>query len=267
MQQSQTYEIAGPVRLHVENPCGDVRITTSPSGRAEVEVTALRDDEGSIEAVEKTVIDLRGNDLTVEVPRRHGTFFGRDPKVRVAVRVPVDSALRFATASADVSAVGTYAEVRGKTASGDVTVEHATEVQLETASGDLRVDDVRGEAGLRAASGDIRIGHVGGPLRASVVSGDLRVEAADNGAHVEAVSGDIEVRSLAAGGVEVKTVSGDVTLGVPQGTRVKVDVSTVSGDLTSDVELGDSPAAGGDEGPLVEITGRTVSGDLRVRRA
>jgi hypothetical protein len=263
----QTYDAPGPLRVSVESPYGDVTVTTHDAPRAEVEVRALRDDEGSREAAEQTLVELTGSDLRIEVPKRHGgLFFGRDPKIAIDVRVPHDSALAFTTASADVRAAGRYADVRGRTASGDVTVAEAGSVRVESASGDLRVEEVRGDADLKTASGNVRAGHVAGRLTASVVSGDLRVGSAGAGAHASAVSGDIDLEAVGGGDVEVRSVSGDVLVGIAPGCRVHVDVTTVSGDLSSDLDLGETPGEGGD-GPVVEVRGRTVSGDLRIRRA
>lgn len=262
----ETFDVEGPVRVTVENPAGEVKVATGDAPRAEVEVRALRDDEASRDAVANTRVELRDGELVVEVPHRRGSFLiGRDPQVLVDVRVPHDSALAFATASADVAARGRYGEVRGKTASGDVTLTDAASVSLEAASGDLRVDEVRGSARLRTASGDVAIGHAAGRIEAAVVSGDLRVRSADEGGAVQAVSGDIELGAVARGDVEVRSVSGDVSVGVPAGVRVHVDVSTVSGDLDSDFALTATPVES--DGPVVSIKGRTVSGDLRVRRA
>ncbi|HWL35331.1 MAG TPA: DUF4097 family beta strand repeat-containing protein [Frankiaceae bacterium] len=262
----QTFEIDGPVQVSVENSAGEVRVTTTDAVRAEVEVTAMRNDDPSREAAEETRVEYRDGRLDVAVPRNKGTFFGREPRVRVDVRVPHDSSLAFTTASADVRGEGRFAEVRGKTASGDVSLGDAGTVRIESASGDLRVDELRGDGGLKSASGDIKLGHVAGTLDASVVSGDLRVATIDNGAHVQAVSGDIDLTAVAQGDVEVRSVSGDVSVGVRQGARVRVDVSTVSGDLESEVEL-DAAPGDGDDGPLVSVSGRTVSGDLRIKRA
>ena len=260
----QTFEVEGPVRVSVENAAGEVRVDGG-ARQAEVEVRARRNDDASREAAANTRVELRDGELVVEVPRRDGWRFGREPEVLVELKVPDDSALSFTTASADVRTSGRLAEVRGRTASGDVRVADAASVRIETASGDLDVAEVRGEAGLKAASGDIALGHAAGPVDAAVVSGDLRVGSVDAGASLQAVSGDIELRAVATGEVEVRTVSGDVTVGVRQGSRVHVDVSTVSGDLKSDVALDSAPETG--DGPLVDLRGRTVSGDLRVRRA
>lgn len=261
----ETFEVTGPVRASVRNACGEVRVATTDAPRAEVEVRALRDNDASRDAAAGTSVELRDGELWVEVPRVRGSLLGRDPEVLVDVRVPHGSALAFTTASADVSARGRLGDVRGKTASGDVAIGDAGAVSVETASGDVRVDAARGPATLRAASGDVSVGHAAGRLDASVVSGGLRVGAAAEGGSVQAVSGDIEVRAVTAGDLEVRSVSGDVVVGVAPGSRVHVDVTTVSGDLDSDVVLTDAPAAG--DGPLVRVHGRTVSGDVRVRRA
>ncbi len=266
----RTFETNGALVARIDCPVGEVVVATHDAPRAEVDVRALRNDDTTREAVENTRVELRpgaaGDELLVEVPQRTGSFFGREPRIRVDVKVPHGSALAFTTASADVSATGRYGDVRGKTASGDVSVETAAEVRVETASGDLRFDTDEGDAEVKAASGDVRVGRVGGTFTGSVVSGDLRAGVVERGGSVAAVSGDVDVDALASGALSVRSVSGDVTLGVPEGTRVHVDVTTVSGDLKSDVALSDEPGGEGD-GPLVEISGRTVSGDLRVRRA
>jgi hypothetical protein len=63
----------------------------------------------------------------------------------------------------------------------------------------------------------------------------------------------------------VKTVSGDVEVGVVPGLRVWLDLSSISGRMTSQLD-GDDGVAGNDPAQLT-IAVRTVSGDLRVRPA
>jgi hypothetical protein len=262
-----TFPVTGPLLVTIECPCGDVVVRATEAQSAEVDVQALRDDEATREAVANAVVELRhdGRELAVEVPKRSWSFLGREPRIRIEVRVPDGSDLAFRTVSADVSATGRLGDVRGKTASGDVTVETAAGVRVDSASGDIRAGDVTNDVTVKTASGDITLGHVGGAIDANVVSGDLRIRAADNGASVGAVSGDVELTAVARGDVELRTVSGDVVVGVRQGARVHVDVTTVSGDLRSDVPLEETE--GGGDGPLVDIRGRTVSGDVRVRTA
>ena len=69
----------------------------------------------------------------------------------------------------------------------------------------------------------------------------------------------------------VKTVSGDVRVGVGRGTRVWIDATSVSGDLGSELGLDDrepdtdEPDPGG--GPVVPLHVKTVSGDVSIVRA
>lgn len=266
----QTFETPGAVLVSVECASGDVVVDTHDAATTEVEVRALRDDAATREAVENTRVELiqrgDGAEVSIVVPKRTGSFLGRDPKIRIEVRAPHGSDLSFTTASADVAARGRLGSVRGKTASGDVSVPDVAELRVESASGDLRVGDVSGDASLKTASGDIKAGRIGGRLDASAVSGDVRVDSAESGGSASAVSGDIDLTAVSEGEVSVRTVSGDVTVGVREGARVHVDVTTVTGDLKSDVPLDEVPAEGA-SGPLVDVRGRTVSGDLRIRRA
>ena len=73
--------------------------------------------------------------------------------------------------------------------------------------------------------------------------------------------------ALERGRLQLKTVSGDAAVGVVPGRRVWLELSSVSGRMRSDLD--DEPSgAEADAGPAtVSISARTVSGDVRVRRA
>ena len=82
---------------------------------------------------------------------------------------------------------------------------------------------------------------------------------------VRTASGDQQVRSVAEGRVDLTSASGDIRVGVKQGSRVWVDARSMSGDVSSDIEL-DDEASGGD-GTQVEVKVTAMSGDVEVVRA
>ena len=104
-------------------------------------------------------------------------------------------------------------------------------------------------------------------MRVNSVSGDVSVREASEGVKVESVSGDVQLDSVEAGNVELNSISGDLRVGIKRGSRLAVDANAVSGDLRSDIELGTDAEAAGDDGPLVDLRARTISGDLRITRA
>jgi DUF4097 and DUF4098 domain-containing protein YvlB len=123
-------------------------------------------------------------------------------------------------------------------------------LDVHSASGDLHVGEVRGDAQIQLVSGDVSVGEAGGSVSANTVSGDQRIRAALEGR------------------VELRAISGDISIGIPRGTRLFVDANTISGSTSSEVELGDAPGgAGPAEGPLVEVFAKTVSGDVKIERA
>jgi DUF4097 and DUF4098 domain-containing protein YvlB len=82
---------------------------------------------------------------------------------------------------------------------------------------------------------------------------------------VNTVSGDIRVDAVKQGNVTLGAVSGDIVVGVRRGSRLWVDAQSISGETESELELAGTPVS--DEGPLVELRAKTVSGDIRVVRA
>jgi DUF4097 and DUF4098 domain-containing protein YvlB len=126
------------------------------------------------------------------------------------------------------------------------------------------VGSAGGRVQIRTASGDLGVARAHGPVKAQSVSGDVEVGEADAAIEVQTVSGDLKVGRVAAGPLTVNAVSGDVDVAIVPGTAVWLDLRSLSGDMRSELDSGDGPADGEH---VVEVRGKTVSGDVRVRRA
>lgn len=264
----RTFEVSGPVRVDVELASGRIEIDTTAEGTASVELVAH--DESSQELVDAARVELRGHDLTIEVPKGRGGFglgniFGRSG-ISCSIRAPHGSSLRTRSKSADVIARGLLAEADIATASGDARLDDVTgDLTFKGASGDLVARTVGGRASVATASGDIELGHVGGPLSANSASGDIVIAGAHDDARANTASGDVLLEAVVDGEVSVNSASGDVRIGISRGTRAHLDCSTVSGDTTSELDISSDEPNG--NGPLVRVKARTVSGDIRITRA
>jgi DUF4097 and DUF4098 domain-containing protein YvlB len=132
----------------------------------------------------------------------------------------------------------------------------------------VHIEDVASSLEVQSVSGDLHAGAVHGDIRAQVVSGDVHVRDAGGSVSTNTVSGDQRFEAVQRGRMELKAISGDVTVGVRSGARVYVDANTVSGATSSEFELSDAPTpAPAEDAPLVELFVKTVSGDVRIERA
>jgi len=273
--RTETYSTPGHVRLSLEIPSGKIEIETASDRETHVRLEALSSNDLVRELIETARIELvrRGDryEVVVEARIRHGFWvsFGRDPDILLRVTCPRGADLDIRTRSADVEAGGEYGSVEVKTASGDVNVEHASgDLDVKTASGDVHVAKVDGRVEANSASGDIQLETVGGKADVQLVSGDLHIREADDSVTANTVSGDQRLEAVRKGRMELRAISGDISVGVRRGSRVFVDANTVSGSTSSELELSDAPQeAPTEESPLVELFVKTVSGDVSIDRA
>jgi hypothetical protein len=250
----QTFHTPLPLTLEVRIPSGDIAVETVDGEETSITVDG---DERVLEEVEirhdgsRVVVEYRGKKLgglSISI----GSLMLGGQQIRVTARVPHQADLKVTTASADTTIVGSLHTVQINSVSGDVHVR----------------GEIAGDASIKAVSGDAQLDAVGGKLSAQTVSGDVRVGPVAGSAETKTVSGDIHLETVRAGDVRFTSVSGDVEIGIAQGSAVDVDAGSTSGDLSSEVPLASEPVPGetGD-GPTVVLRGRTVSGDVRIFRA
>ena len=280
----RTFETPGPVRLYVENEVGSVTITARAT--ATTEVSLEPDTPGADELVEQTTVEHRKDAVIVKVPRLHGMRFLRRNGVTIRIVLPEGSSVTALTGSADVDVTGLLGAADLKTASGDVTTDDVTaEVRAKTASGDFTLGSVGGELRMSTASGSLRCSRVGGRATFSTASGDVEIGSAGDrvdvratsghvrlgelacGANVVNVSGDVRVLALSQGSLHVRSVSGDVAVGVAEGVDLHVDVETMSGRVHSAIPLDDQPGAATRPGKKADVSVRNVSGNIEIERA
>ncbi len=283
----KTFETPGAVRLYVENEVGLIAITARQTRSTIVSLEPAT--PGAEELIERAAVECRpirdGHIVAVKVSRRNGMRFVRRNAVTVRVEVPEGSDVKVVAGSADVEIMGPVgnadvstssgdistddvaAAVTAKSASGDVTLGAVGgDLRAHTASGDLRCSSVAGTAVFATASGDLEVGAAGDRVEVKGTSGSVRLGELSHGARIMNVSGDVRVLSVDRGTLHVRSVSGDVSVGVAEGVDLHVDVETMSGAVNSEIPLDDAPRAARREN-RVDLSVRSVSGNVDIARA
>ena len=126
-----------------------------------------------------------------------------------------------------------------------VSIPRKFEVELETSGGDIRLDDLDGNATLRTSSSSLRLAKVSGRVETSDSGGDIVIQEALGALVARTSSGSIKVQKAgdkvdasnsggnisvgeAAGDVMARTSSGSITIGAAQ---AKVNARDSGGDI------------------------------------
>src|SRR5512133_3852370 len=231
--RTESFQTPGETRLDIRLGAGEVRLESAEVQETTVVLEPLRGNDASTAAVENARVELRdrgkGHEVVIDV-RDRGRGLFRNAEVLVSVTCPDGTSVETKSGSADIEGHGRFGSV-----------------EVETGSGDVEFGEITGEASISAASGDVQLSSVGGD------------------AQVNTASGDQELGSVVSGKVTLKSASGDLKVGIREGTSLWVDARSRSGEVRSELPVSDLPPDG--NGPSVELRANTMSGDITVSRA
>jgi DUF4097 and DUF4098 domain-containing protein YvlB len=241
------FDTPEPVMARVYANSGSIRLIATERADTVVEIRPRNESRtADVRSAEDARIDYTHGTLTVS-PAKFGLLGARMGAVDITIELPASSRVIVAVASADVQADGQFCDFRFDSASGNLVVESiAGAAKIATASGDTTVEQLDGDLKFQAASGSLSLNR----LRGNVKS--------------QTASGSVTVSNAVSGSVFAHTSSGQVEIGIPDGTAADLNIASGSGTITNDIPSADGPEDGDD---TLRVQVRTASGDVDVHRA
>ncbi|MEX1125867.1 MAG: DUF4097 family beta strand repeat-containing protein [Acidimicrobiia bacterium] len=235
---------------------GSIEIHEGHDNTIELHVDSSREDD--------FVIGQSGDTVTVRRPLGGNGWSRRESSTRIRVEVPAGTTVRISGASAEITADVRLAEAFIDTASGDVSLTEVRDAKIKSASGDLSVGVVSGEASMRTASGDVRIGDIDEKMDVTTASGSVDIGLARGDVTSSASSGDLAIDRFEGSDLNLKSVSGNIRVGLPRGTKVSLDAQSLSGRIA--LPERSTTGSSGETHTQVRAKLRTISGDIEIIR-
>ncbi len=170
--------------------------------------------------------DTTGNTINVIVDTSTSFFSSRS--VDFNITIPQDANLQLQTTSGDISVNDTSGAMRLSTVSGNITTSNDTFAPyslLNAASGDIRStsDTFSGEAGLITVKGDIK-------MEQDSLNGPTKVN--DTSGDIT-FNGTMATSTASPATYQFNTTSGDITIGLPSAANFNVQADTSSGSINA----------------------------------
>jgi len=280
------FETPQPIAITVDLFLGNVEIIASDRADAVVEVrpsdAAKKDD---VRAAQETEVDYAAGNLTVKGPRGWKMYAPprawRNPSIDVTIEVPTGSRLHGTSQMCRFLATGELGQCELKTSVGDLQLEKAGPLDLQTAgnitvgevvsranistcSGLVRIRQINGSAVVKNSNGDSAIREVAGDLQVNTANGNITVERLRGSVTAKTANGNIRVGDASLGTVQLETSAGELEVGIHPGSAAYLDVSAKNGILQNLMETADEPAQGEE---TVHVYARNLFGNIVIRHA
>ncbi|HWK93446.1 MAG TPA: DUF4097 family beta strand repeat-containing protein [Luteimicrobium sp.] len=280
----------GPVVVDAELAWARLEVVASQRDDTVVTVHPHRPDRsGDVRLASDTTVELAGGVVQIRTPRswRFNPLGPSKDSVDVLVELPEGSELRGRLAAGSLLTRGALGAVAFRTSAGDLRVDEAGPVELQSSAGAITVGRATGTVALTASAGAVRVREIAGDATVKCnngsttigeITGTLAVKSAHADVTVQNARGDVEVKGsygqtvverIDRGQVRVESGYGSIEIGVPEGVAAWLDLGSKSGLVRSELEPASAPGTdedGSPDGPTVEIHAQTSWGDVTVRR-
>jgi putative adhesin len=279
-----TFETVEPISVTIAIGVGDVRISASDRRDTVVSVTPSdRSKQPDLQAAENTRVEYSQGILLVKAPRswKRYTPFGGGESIDVAIELPSGSRVEAEADVANFTSRGRLGECRFTTAVGRIRIDETGPLHLSTSGGNVSVDrvtgrgeitgsgqisigEIDGSAVIKNLNGVIWVGEVTGDLRCNSANGDVTIDRALGAVTAKTANGAVRIGEVVRGSVELGTASGELEVGIREGTAALLDVRSSYGSVRNSLQASDRPAP---SDQTVEVRARTSFGDILIHRS
>jgi len=270
----------GPIVATVTVAGAQVRVGASDRTDTVVLVEPInRASRRDVKVAEKTRVDFSGGQLTVKT-----TVSGnKNGSVAIMIDLPVGSSLVAYAAHSSVHADGPLDEcelhmastqvqldrinaLRANIAAGEIAVGYiAGRASIEGGAAVVRISEVKGNVRLMTSAGQTWIGNASADLDLSNGSGGFNIDRADGSVTAKTGDGTIRIGRLTRGQAELSNRSGNIEIGISEGTAARVDANSKHGSVRNSIPSQEEPGTFDNK---VTVHARiTRRGDIIIQRA
>jgi hypothetical protein len=274
-----TFDTPGPIAATVVVAGARVRVTASDRTDTVVLVEPVdKASQSAVRVANKTKVDFADGQLSVKT-----TVSGdKNGSVVITIDLPADSSLVAYLAHSSVHADGSFGECELHLASGQVQLDRITALQANIAAGEvtighiaeranidgaafaMRISEVMDTVKLSSSGGQTWIGHASADLDLTSGHGGFDVDRADGSVTARTGDGAIRIGRLTRGQAELLNRSGNIEVGISEGTAARVDANSKRGSVRNSVPSQENADASDNK---VTVQARTRYGDIIIQRA
>ncbi len=274
-----TFDTPGPIAATVVVAGAQVRVTASDRTDTVVLVEPIeKASKKDVKVANKTKVDFAGGQLSVKT-----TVSGdENGSVVITIDLPAGSSLVAYLAHSSVHADGSLGECELHMASGRVQLDRINALQANIAAGQvaighiaeradidgaafaMRISEVKDTVKLSSSGGQTWIGHARSDLDLSSGSGGFDIDRADGSVTAKTGNGAIRIGRVTRGQAELLNGSGNIEVGISEGTAARVDANSERGSVRISVPSQENPDTSDDK---VTVHARTRHGDIIIQRA
>jgi len=275
-----TFDTPGPIAATVVVAGAQVRVTASDRTDTVVLVEPIdKASKKDVKVASKTKVDFADRQLSVKT-----TVSGdKNGSVVITIDLPAGSSLVAYLAHSRVHADGSFGEcelhmasgrvqldrinaLQANIAAGEVTIGHIAErVSIDGGAFAMRISEVKDTVKLSSSgAGQTWIGHASADVDLSSAHGGFDIDRADGSVTAKTADGAIRIGRLTRGQAELLNRSGNIEVGISEGTAARVDANSERGSVRNSVPSQENPDTSDNK---VTVHARTRYGDIIIQRA
>lgn len=231
--QDKTFAILPGNDFKLDASSGDVIISSWNKDQVHVKIL------GNDKAKEKVEISFNDSENLIEVQAKYDwSLFTmiKGLSLKFEIQIPKKFNVEVYTAGGDIKLQNVEGNVVLKTSGGDINLSGLNgNTEVSTSGGDIKFSDTYGNAELSTSGGDINGNKFSGKIIVSTSGGDISLAGKDATIEASTSGGDISLDYSGQNqGIELSTSGGDITAKFPKDLNASAMLSAFGGEIRSD---------------------------------